>query len=277
MKPATPFDGPPPGGPIAAEIDRRLAEVEAAEGVVIVLAVESGSRAWGFASPDSDYDVRFIFVRPTRDYLSVRPVSRRDVLERPIRDAIDLNGWDLRKALGLLLKSNPALHEWVRSPFVYREHARIAAGLRDLATTFWSSAAGSHHYLNMARRNVEAYLGGSRVRYKKYFYVLRPLLAARWIEQGRGPVPLEFERLLEATLGDGAPRAEIERLLATKRVTSEMGEGPSNPELDAFISAERARLESRPHVGEKPRPEAESVDTYFRDTLRILWGCELPA
>ncbi len=82
-----------------------LAEIEAQENVRIVYACESGSRAWGFPSSDSDYDVRFIYLHPLEWYLSIE--KRRDVIERPITGVLDVNGWDLRKALQLFRKSNP--------------------------------------------------------------------------------------------------------------------------------------------------------------------------
>ena len=269
-------DGPPPGGPITLEIANRLDEIERVENVVIVLAVESGSRAWGFASPDSDFDVRFVYVRPVRDYLGIRSRRTRDVIERPILDAIDLSGWDLGKALGLLAKSNPSLHEWLRSPIVYREHPWIAPRLRELQAGFWSPSAGLHHYLSMAAANRDAYLGGPSVRYKKYLYVLRPLLAARWISEGRGPVPMEFEHLVEATLDDEGLRSEIEDLLAAKRSMPEMGEGPPSEALDAFISAEMSRFDRLPRSPRKRGPEAGPLDEFFLESLRRLWGDRLP-
>ena len=101
------------------EILRKLHEIEIKENVKILFAAESGSRAWGFASPDSDYDVRFIYVRPKEEYLRLDTV--KDVIEVPINDVLDINGWDLQKALRLLYKSNPTLFEWFSSPIIYME------------------------------------------------------------------------------------------------------------------------------------------------------------
>jgi predicted nucleotidyltransferase len=106
---------------IVEEVRRRLDQVEASEGVRILLAVESGSRAWGFPSRDSDYDVRFVYIHPPEWYLSVDAEFRRDVIERPILDEIDLSGWEIRKALLLFAKSNPPLLEWLASPLVYKD------------------------------------------------------------------------------------------------------------------------------------------------------------
>jgi hypothetical protein len=114
--------------PTHAQILDELARIERDEGVLILLAVESGSRAWGFPSPDSDFDVRFVYARTPADYIAV--FEPRDVIERPISGMLDINGWDVKKALGLLRKSNPALLEWLRSKIVYREHPAAAAYLR---------------------------------------------------------------------------------------------------------------------------------------------------
>jgi predicted nucleotidyltransferase len=175
---------------IAEEVRRRLDHVEMSEGVRILLAVESGSRAWGFPSRDSDYDVRFVYIHPPEWYLSVDADLHRDVIERPILDEIDLSGWEIRKALLLFAKSNPPLLEWLSSPLVYRDTKTLASRLRDLLPAYYAPNASLYHYLHMAQGNFKDYLRGDVVWVKKYFYVLRPLLAVRWIEQGRGPVPI---------------------------------------------------------------------------------------
>ena len=160
------------------EIDRRLEVIAADEGVRLILAVESGSRAWGFPSPDSDYDVRFIYVRQLESYLTLK--ERRDVIERPIVDEIDLSGWDLKKALNLLLKSNAVVSEWLESPVVYRKDEAKVVALKKLADRAMTPIALTHHYLRLAKRqytrSIEPH---SEVELKKYFYVLRPVLALR--------------------------------------------------------------------------------------------------
>ena len=155
-------------------IIEELRGIEKKKNVRILLAVESGSRAWGFASPDSDYDVRFIYVRPQNEYLRLDPL--RDVIELPIDDLLDVNGWDLYKTLQLLHKSNPTLFEWFLSPIVYLE-TEFADRFRGIMNTYFSSKRGSYHYLIMAERNYREYLRGDTVKVKKYFYVLRPILA----------------------------------------------------------------------------------------------------
>ena len=104
---------------VRQEILQRLKQTEQDKNVRIVMAIESGSRAWGFESPDSDYDVRFIYVHEKDWYLSIDSSEERDVIEYPITDDIDLNGWDIRKALKLFSKSNPSFIEWIHSPITY--------------------------------------------------------------------------------------------------------------------------------------------------------------
>jgi predicted nucleotidyltransferase len=178
-------------------IQAAISEIENTECVTVLYACESGSRAWGFASTDSDYDVRFIYLRPPSWYLSVDLEVKRDVIERPITDVLDVSGWDLRKALKLFRKSNPPLLEWLGSPIVYREEYPTASRLRELAKTYCPGTACGYHYLHMAQGNYREYLKGEIVWRKKYFYVLRPLLAIRWLEAGLGVVPTEFGQLVE--------------------------------------------------------------------------------
>jgi len=251
------------------DIGQRLRKLEAAEGVRIVLAVESGSRAWGFASPDSDYDVRFVYVRPRAHYLSIRVEDRRDVIERPIVDEIDLNGWDLRKALRLLARTNPAVIEWLQSPITYVEGGSFRAQALALLPALYSGVRGLHHYRHTAASNHRAYLRGERVRLKKYLYVLRPLLAARWIEARGTPPPMAFAALLAAT--DLPPDfcEAVADLLARKQAAGEMADGPPMPALQRFIEAELERSALAPSVPEDLAADAawEALDRLFVDVL----------
>ena len=189
MSETTPLLSAHPVSPDVREtILAHLDAIEREHEVTVLYACESGSRGWGFASPDSDYDVRFVYVHRRGWYLTVEP--GRDVIELPISGELDINGWDLRKALKLLHNSNPVLLEWLRSPIVYRQHAALAPRLAALCVRHLSPERAYHHYLSMARKNCREHLLGEVVRYKKYLYVLRPLLAARWIRAGRGAPPM---------------------------------------------------------------------------------------
>lgn len=225
------------------EIMRRLAAAEHEHGVRILFAIESGSRAWGFASPNSDFDVRFIYAHPADWYVAVDMEERRDVIEYPITDDIDLNGWDIRKALRLFWKSNPAFIEWIQSPIKYIECGGFATAARSLLSDVYSQERGIHHYRSMAKTNYRGYLRADQVPLKKYFYALRPLLSVRWIERYGTAAPIEFEKLLHLLEGQHQLLHDIEVLLAKKRASPEMGLADPVVSLNAFIEEELLRLE----------------------------------
>lgn len=249
------------------KIMENLCSIEAQHRVTILFACESGSRGWGFASPDSDYDVRFLYVNRLPWYLTVAP--GRDVIEVPISGDLDINGWDLRKALGLMRESNPTLLEWLRSPVVYREDGITMERFRALAETVFSNAKGWHHYASMARKNFREHLQADEVRYKKYLYVLRPLLAARWIRARPGVPPMRFAELAQHTLdpvADAALVAEINALLEVKMRAGEAATSPRWPGIHAFIEAELARNAAEP-VQPLPVPGHGALDALLHDTV----------
>ena len=229
---------------IKEEILRRLKATEKEHNVRILLAVESGSRAWGFESPNSDYDVRFIYMHPKDWYVAVDLEDKRDVIEYPIVDDIDLNGWDIRKALKLFWKSNPAFVEWIQSSIVYMEEGCFADSARELLPSIYSCEKGIYHYRSMAKTNYRGYLKTDLVPLKKYFYVLRPLLAVKWLEKYNKAAPIEFEKVLEL-ISDRKPLLDdVLSLLDKKKASLEKELLPSISSLNEFIEAELERLES---------------------------------
>lgn len=224
------------------EILKRLRATEREHNVKILLAIESGSRAWGFASPNSDYDVRFIYTHPKDWYLAVDLEDKRDVIEYEIVDDIDLNGWDIRKALRLFWKSNPTFVEWIQSPITYMERGSFSSRVRDLLSEIYSPDKGIHHYRSMAKTNYRGYLRKDLVPLKKYFYVLRPLLAARWIERYGTAAPIEFEKLLSLA-ESRALLEDIHSLLERKKAALEKEMIPPIRGLNNFIETELDRLE----------------------------------
>jgi uncharacterized protein len=228
---------------VRKEIMRRLARTEQDEQVRIVLAIESGSRAWGFASPNSDYDVRFIYTRPSAWYLAVDQEERRDVIEYAITDDIDLNGWDLRKALRLFWKSNPAFVEWIQSPILYMESGAFADTARRLLPEIYTVESGIYHYRSMAKTNFRSYLRADLVPLKKYFYVLRPLLSVLWLERYGTAAPIEFHKLLHLIEDQTVLCRDIDTLLLQKQKAPELGLAPAVASIDQFIETELARLE----------------------------------
>lgn len=214
-------------------IKEKLREIEERENIRILLAVESGSRAWGFASPDSDYDVRFIYVRQKEDYLKLETV--RDVIELPIDDMLDINGWDLQKTLRLLYKSNPTLFEWFSSPIIYME-TEFANQFRRIMNNYFSSKRSLYHYISMAEGNYREYLKRDMVRAKKYFYVLRPVLACRWILEKVTPPPMLFSELMDAQLPERL-RSDVNTLLELKINSPEIREIPRVDKINEYLDS----------------------------------------
>lgn len=250
-------------------IKSRLAEIQYAEHIRIIYACESGSRAWGFPSADSDYDVRFIYVRPVEWYLSI--YEKRDVVERAINEQLDISGWDLKKALQLLQKTNPPLLEWLGSPIIYMETPSVIQPMRELAKDYYSPSACLYHYLHMARGNFREYLIGDTVWVKKYFYVLRPLLAMKWIENGLGIVPTDFNVTLARLPLPAELKEAVAGLLESKRSGNELDRGPRIPAISDFIESELARWECSEIPRSPAHPHGDQLDGFFRQSLRELW------
>lgn len=256
---------------VRADILRRIGNAEDEHGVRVLLAVESGSRAWGFASPNSDYDARFIYVHPKDWYVSVGLEEQRDVIEYPIVDDIDINGWDLRKALRLFWKSNPAFVEWIQSPIIYTEFSDFAVDARKLLATVYSCERGIYHYRSMAKTNYRGYLKAEMVPLKKYFYVLRPLLAVRWLERYGSAAPIEFNKLLHLIEGEHMLLADIDTLLAKKRAAPEMGLEKPVASIDAFIETELERLETIAPERAERSEVMQQLNGLFHRTLSEVW------
>ncbi|MGG6312607.1 nucleotidyltransferase domain-containing protein [Paenibacillus macerans] len=287
---------------------RHLHRVEREEGMKVLYACEAGSRAWAYSSSASDYDVRFIYVRPVAWYLSI--ADKKDVIERTdstecgegaadpgeapggagdpaAGSGLDLVGWDLRKALSLLGKGNPALFEWLGSPVVYANGQRVKERLLALAPRVFSPKAAMYHYLNMAKRNFRAELRGERIKPKAYFYVLRPMLACGWIERYGTMPPQEIRRLTEPVLPLENRRlgGEIERLLAYKQASFGAERRPRMPGLDAYLAERIAYFEelaptlgaiaAAVHPTESDDQLEGELDALFRAVLQDVWGLPL--
>lgn len=211
-------------------ISDKIIEIQQKENIKIFHAVESGSRAWGFASPDSDYDVRFIYARNENDYLRLEKI--RDTIEYELNDIYDINGWDISKTLRLLHNSNPTVFEWIHSPIVYSSHSII----KELTTeidSFFSCKSGIYHYISTALNNSK-YLKDEYIKIKKYFYVIRPLLACRWILENKTPPPVLFQKLVDS-FADENIKPVIAELVRIKTEVPETEKRKHIPELDRYI------------------------------------------
>ncbi len=222
---------------IIKEIEQKLLEIEMAENVKILHAVESGSRAWGFASPDSDYDVRFIYVRRKEDYLKLN--ESRDVIEWQLDEVLDINGWDLKKALKQFYRGNATLFEWSKSPIVYKT-TELWRQIYDEAKTYFSVKAAAYHYYGTAISTYSQYLQEEPVKYKKYFYALRPLLAGKYIQEYQCPPPVSFDDLMKMDM-TAELRNGIGELLEIKKRSDEKEKGMQIPMIRDFIIDEIGR------------------------------------
>ena len=215
-------------------IQDALDQAERDHGVRILLAIESGSRAWGFPSRDSDWDVRFIYHHITARYLSIDPP--RDVIETQISDELDLGGWDLRKALALMATSNAIVLEWLASPIVYRCDPTAMAALSALAKqTAWLPAL-AYHYDRLARRSWPPSVSGP-MRLKDIFYALRATAAVAWLRRHMAPPPMDLPSLLAGLPLPAALLNDVEQLIALKRESQEADAGTVPPAISAFIDA----------------------------------------
>ncbi|MFM9974978.1 MAG: DNA polymerase beta superfamily protein [Beijerinckiaceae bacterium] len=228
---------------VVAQINSRLDAVIRSEQVAIPWAIESGSRAWGFPSPDSDYDCRFIFVRPRDTYLGL--FSLRDVIETPLTEVLDVNGWDIAKSIKLMLKGNAVIIEWLTSQLVYRGDAAFQQEFLSLAEEIVDRGRIAKHYVHLAYSMRSRIMEGDEVKLKKLFYVLRPIIALRWLRQRPDAkiAPMNFQRLCaEADLSESLAQ-EIASMVDKKAITRELGSGSVSPLLQGLIHAELTEAE----------------------------------
>lgn len=256
-----------------ATIQHELKQLETAQQIKILYAVESGSRAWGFASTNSDWDVRFIYVHTPDWYLQIN--DKKDSIEQMLPNDLDLSGWELQKTLRLFRKSNPPLLEWLQSPLVYQQDDEFLATMRNATQRFFNPKGCLYHYFHMARGNWEAYFKGEEVRLKKYLYVLRPILACMWIERTGTMAPMEFDILLQAEIKDPFLRQAIDALLVRKKSGEELATGSRIRILDIFLEEKLqyfdAMLKAYPA---NEVPGWEELNQIFKNTLLKNWQPE---
>lgn len=256
-----------------------LEQIEKDYDIKILYACESGSRAWGFPSKESDYDIRFIYIHKKEWYLSID--QRRDVLEVPKHDKLsipvdkllDLNGWELTKALRLFRKSNPPLLEWLHSNIVYYQAYSAINAMKELESQIFSPISGIHHYLKMAKGNYRDYLKCEEIKIKRYFNIFRPLLAAKWIEKHNEFPPNGFNQLIGDLLPTGEIRKIIDNLIKQKMAGEVLALNPGTEVINHFLENEINHLEQyvKELLVDKSDP-TEHFNQIFRMTLDEVWG-----
>ena len=244
-------------------VPQKLKEIEKEYGIRILYAAESGSRAWGTHAPDSDFDVRFIYIRPREDYLRLEQM--RDVLEFPIEDGWDMAGWDLKKMLQLLHNANSQIYEWFASPVVYLDDG-FSHRIRSLLEEYFSVKTAVYHYLHQADMKMKQQKHAEPTKVKHYLYRFQHLAAAQWILAQHTPTPVSFRELMK--LFPEEIRQEAFALLQKKTIPPQTPLMPHSPFLDAWLQEERDRIsqfmEQLPREPEKPW---EPLDRFFLSEL----------
>jgi predicted nucleotidyltransferase len=253
-----------------ARIDATLESIRRERSITIPWAIESGSRAWGFPSPDSDYDCRFIYVRRVEQYLSLWPY--RDVIETPLDRELDVNGWDLGKALKLVLKGNAVIIEWLRSPIVYQGDLGFRDEFLALAGRFTDRSLIARHYLHLGQRIRRAHLADEdAVPIKKLFYALRPAAALRWLRQhpDEAIAPMNFPTLMAECELPSELADVVSELLLRKAQTRELGTSPLPAPIASFIASEldHAQEELEGRFVQLPDAAKAEADAFFRRTV----------
>ena len=252
------------------EIKKEIGRLETEHEIKILLAVESGSRAWGFASVDSDWDVRYIYIHRLEWYLKIDEL--KDSQEEILPNEIDLSGWELKKALRLFRKSNPPLLEWLRSPIIYAERFSTAGKLRALSAEYFNPKSCMYHYLSMAKNNFREFLQKDFVKSKKYFYVLRPVLACDWIKNENSFPPIEFQDLVDSQIEDESLKTKIASLLKRKMAGEELKEEPKIEILNEFLERKIEFYKDYvEQVEPNEKPPTKLLDTLFKETMFEVW------
>lgn len=260
-------------GSIIEAIDERLEQVSEYNQITILHAVESGSRAWGFPSPDSDYDCRFVYVRKTEEYLRLWPA--RDVIETPIDNIFDVSGWDLGKALRLMAGGNAVILEWLQSPYIYQ----TIPGFQEECLTVACQILDRHkiacHYYHLARKQFSN-CSENEVRLKKLFYVLRPIFTIRWLMNHSDQVPpMDLPSLMEACPTDFNVDEQIRILLEIKKNKREIGVGNIPEDIRRFIISMFEKTEywlslERRSVTIMAEEKQELLQSFFVDWLKRI-------
>lgn len=236
-----------------------LSQVEQDHKIKILYSCESGSRAWGFPSPDSDFDVRFIYARPYDFYISI--LDRTYDLHFPISGDLDMYGWDIRKVLKLILKSNTTPFEWLQSPIIYRENTNFQDALWQLCQHYFSQRSNIHHYLGIARGALETMVNESEIKIKKLFYVLRPLLAAKWCLEKNGIAPMTIDPLI--TLLPDALNKHVQELIHFKATAAEGHVINIEPVLQSYINEQISSITEACTPLPQNRFEPRMLDEFF--------------
>jgi len=248
-------------------INKYITELEKEKGIEVLLACETGSRAWGFPSPDSDYDVRIIYKHNTEWYLSL--TEEKDTIEVFYdNNDIDISGWDLRKSLRLIWKSNAALIERIQSPIIYKKNSEFVDGINLIAQKTYSRIGTIHHYLSMAKKKLSEVEESQDYKLKTFFYALRASVACLWILEKEIMPPIEFGTMLNELDIDEKLKSRIKELIELKSTISESYMHKDEHDLILFMKSciERADVEAKTLPASNA--EMNELNEFFRQIIR---------
>jgi len=248
-------------------IQDKLKEIEKEKSVKILYACETGSRAWGFPSPDSDYDVRMIYMHEQDWYLSLS--DKKDTIEMMLDNGeLDITGWDFKKCLKLLWKSNGALLERIQSPIVYHNTNGLTEMFRQYADKCFAPIAAMHHYLGMAKNSFDEVESKEEVKLKKLFYALRATLACKWILEEDSIPPIVFMTMVDKLDFDKSLKQRIKELIELKSGKNENYLHPAEKEINAFISQQLNVAVANANNLKGRKEKDVDLDEFFRYGLK---------
>jgi len=248
------------------KIIQYLDKIEKEKDIKILLACETGSRAWGFPSPDSDFDIRIIYAHKKDWYLSLS--EKRDSIDLMFENnEIDITGWDLRKSLRLLQKSNPPLLERIQSPILYKHNNSFLKEMNELANSQYSRIATIHHYLSMAKKFLEELKEKEDYKLKKFFYALRSATACKWILEKEEMPPIEFQKMLSGLNIENSLVNRINELISLKATISESYLHSGEIELINFIETCINSADEKRKTLPSSKGNTDELNSFF---LKIL-------
>lgn len=240
-------------------IKEKLNEIEKEKGIKILFAIESGSRGWGFSSIDSDFDVRFVYVKPKKHYLYIN--EQADFFDFPINNDLDINGWDLKKFLKLLYASNATPFEWMQSPIIYQKEDIFFEMIEELLPNYFCQQTLVHHYLGLVYKKMDV-LNEENIRLKDFFYIYRSLLGARFAMEKNQFPPMEFSILMNL-IDDKSLVEETNLLLSVKKNASEKYTDKINSELIDYLKVSYKELSDSKKVKRKGSFDIETLNETF--------------
>lgn len=244
------------------DIRQLLIEMEAKFSVQILHACETGSRAWGFPSPDSDYDIRFIYRHERNWYLALN--TQKDTIELLDGD-LDITGWDLRKCLKLLKKSNVPLIERFQSPMEYYAEEEFKNEFNHLIRNYYSPIASFYHHYSLATKFWQELKDEPEIRLKNFFYLMRSLLSCNWIINDKAVLPMDIEALMKYSTGD--LNDHLRDLISLKAIVGEKYRHPKSEAMQGYLLQLFSFIESNKNDLEANDADYSLLNNFFIRTL----------